>query len=82
MISWTCSSFGPIGPRTTEFSALESLKNTPPHSLIMGMMVSPLFHGCLCVILIMLAGNKNIHKCLDEFKFWPNLATEYGVSCP
>ena len=65
MLSWTSSNFDPIEPPTTELSAIESLKI--PHSLIMGMMVSTLFHGCLWVILIMLAGNKNIHKSLNEF---------------
>ena len=29
-----------------------------------------------------LAGNKAMHKILDEFEFWPNWTTDYGVSCP
>ena len=33
-------------------------------------------------MLLILAGNKNIHKCLNEFELWPVLATDYGVSCP
>ena len=56
IISWTSLNFGPIGPPTTELSAIE------PLSIIMGMKVSPLFHGCLWGILIMLAGKKNLHK--------------------
>ena len=78
MISWTSLNF-----RLIELQNYLPLKVLIiPHNLIMGMMVSPLYHGCLLVILIMLAGSKNIHKCLNEFKFWPDLATEDGVSCP
>ena len=55
-ISWASSNFGPIGPRTTELSALECLKIT--NSLLMGMMMSPLFHS----ILFILADNKDMHK--------------------
>ena len=27
-------------------------------------------------------GNDDIHKSLDEFEIWPNLTTDYRVSCP
>ena len=33
-------------------------------------------------ILFILAGNEDMHKSLDEFEFWPDLRTDYGVSCP
>ena len=26
--------------------------------------------------------NEEKHKSLDEFEFWPDLTTDYGVSCP
>ena len=28
------------------------------------------------------AGNEDMHNFLDEFEFWPDLTTDYGVSCP
>ena len=33
-------------------------------------------------ILLILAGDEDIHKILDEFEFWPDRTTDYGVSCP
>ena len=30
----------------------------------------------------MLAGNDDMHESLDEFEIWPDLNTDYGVSCP
>ena len=29
----------------------------------------------------LLAGNKDMHNIMDEFKFWPNRISNYGVSC-
>ena len=33
-------------------------------------------------ILFILAGNEDMHKISDEFEFWPDRITDYGVSCP
>ena len=33
-------------------------------------------------ILFILAGNEDIHKIWDEFEFWPDRTTDYGVSYP
>ena len=33
-------------------------------------------------ILFILAGNEDMHKVSDEFEFWPDRTTDYGVSCP
>ena len=33
-------------------------------------------------ILLILAGNENMHKISNEFEFWPDRTTDYGVSCP
>ena len=33
-------------------------------------------------ILFILAGNKDMHKILDEFQFRPRRTTDYGVRCP
>ena len=29
-----------------------------------------------------LAGSEDMHKISDEFEFWPDWTTDYGVSCP
>ena len=34
------------------------------------------------LILFILAGNEDMHKISDEFEFWPDQTTDYGVSCP
>ena len=31
---------------------------------------------------LILAGNKDMHKSLDEFEFRPDPTTECGVTCP
>ena len=31
--------------------------------------------------LFILAGNEDMHKISDEFEFWPDRTTDYGVSC-
>ena len=33
-------------------------------------------------ILFILAGNEDMHKVSDEFEFWPDWMTDYGVGCP
>ena len=33
-------------------------------------------------ILFILAGNEDMHKTSDEFKFWPDRTTHFGVTCP
>ena len=30
----------------------------------------------------MRAGNDDMHESLDEFEIWPDLITDYGVTCP
>ena len=44
--------------------------------------VSTFFSVAFDPILFILAGNKDMHKISDEFKFWPDQTTDYGVSCP
>ena len=52
------------------------------HWLIMGKMMSPLFSVVFDLILLVLAGNEDMHTISDEFKFRPDGTTDYGVSCP
>ena len=63
---------GQILPLTMELAALERLKNRCHH----------FFSVAIDPIRFKLAGNEDMHKVLDEFEFWPDLTTDYGVSCP
>ena len=35
----------------------------------------------LKIDVIKLAGNKDMHNITNEFEFWPDRVTDYGVSC-
>ena len=63
---------GQIPPLTMELAALEHLKNRHHH--FFSVVIDP--------ILFKLAGKEDRHNILDEFKFRPDLTTDYGVSCP
>ena len=41
-----------------------------------------LFSVAFDPILLILAGNEDMHKISDEFEFWRDRTTDYGVSCP
>ena len=41
-----------------------------------------LFSVAFDPILFILAGNEDMHKISDEFEFWPDRTTDYGVSYP
>ena len=64
--------FGQIPPLTTELAALERLKNRCHH--VISVDIDPIFFK--------LAGNKDMHNIMNEFKFRPDRTTDYGVSCP
>ena len=55
-----------------ELAALERLKIRRHH----------FFSIAIDPILFKLAGNEDMHNILDEFEFWPDRTTNYGVSCP
>ena len=71
--SRTCSKFGQIGPRTAELAALERLEN--PYRLIMGKCFD---HSSSFIF----AGNEDVHKSLDGFKFRPDTTSNSIVICP
>ena len=48
--------------------------NRKPPLTYNGKMMSP--------ILFILAGNEGMHKISNEFEFWPDRTSDYGVSCP
>ena len=64
--------FGQFPPLTTELAALECLKNRCHH--VISVDIDPIFFK--------LAGNKDMHNIMNEFKFRPDRTTDYGVSCP
>ena len=68
------SNFGKVGPPTTELAALERLKT--PYSCTMGKMVSTFY-----LILLILAGNEDMHEILDEFRRRTEATTNYEASC-
>ena len=70
--AYTSLNFGQIPPLTTELAALERLKNQCHH--VISVDIDPIFFK--------LAGNKNMHNIMNEFEFWPDRTTDYGVSCP
>ena len=61
--------FGQVPPLTTELAALERLKNRCHH-----VDIDPIFFK--------LAGNKDMHNIMNEFEFWTDRTTDYGVSSP
>ena len=69
--------FGPDWIRTLVSMATES-----SHRVIMEKTVSPLFLGCLHLILFILAGNDDMHESPNEFEFPSDWITDCGVSCP
>ena len=70
--AWMSLNLGQIPPLTMELAALESLKNQRHH----------FFSVAIDPILFKLTGNDDVHNILDEFEFWPDQTTDYGVSCP
>ena len=58
-----------------ELSAIERLKNTPIH-LYCRQWRFHLFLVVFNLILLILAGNRNMRQSLDKFEFRPNLTNE------
>ena len=53
-----------------------------PDRFIMEKMMSPLFLSYYEFNLLKLTGNKDRHEMLVLFKFWPDLTSHFGVTCP
>ena len=70
--AWMNLNLGQIPLLTMELAALERLKNRCHH----------FFSVAIDPILFKLTGNEDMHNILDEFEFWPDRTTDYGVSCP
>ena len=73
------SNFGLIEPPTANIAALERLKKIPIGLWEKRCLL--IFSAVLYWILIMLAGNDNIHESLDEFEIQSNLIRDHRVSC-
>ena len=54
----------------------------PPLTYNGGKWCLHLFSIAFDPILFILAGNEDMHKILNQFEFWPDRSTDYGVSCP
>ena len=70
--AWMSLKLGQIPPLTMELAALERLKNRRHH----------FFSVAIDPILFKLADNEDMHNIFDELEFWPDLTTDYRVSCP
>ena len=61
---------------------LVSMETESRHCLIKGKTMYPhIFSVVFDPILFILADNEDMHKISDEFELWPDLTTDYGVSC-
>ena len=69
--------FEPYRIRTLVSMATESF-----HRVIMEKTVSPHFSAVFHPILLILAGNEDMHESSNEFEFRPARTTDCGVSCP
>ena len=59
-----------------------SWQQKAPIDLQWGKRCLHLFSVAFDPILFILAGKKDMHKISDEFEFWTDRTTDYGVSCP
>ena len=71
----TSLNLGLLGRPTAELAALERLNN--PNRLIMGKRCLHFFLAVLDRILLILAGNDNIHESLDEFEIRPDPSASF-----
>ena len=65
-----------------QFRTLVSMATYSSHRVIMGKRLHYVFSNVFDLILFILASNNGMHESLDEFEIWPDLTTDYGVSCP
>ena len=75
MRAWMSSKFSRIRQRTMELAALDRMKTS--HRLITGKTMSSHFLRYFNCILVIFAGNEDMHKSLDEFKIWPDATTGF-----
>ena len=78
--SWRSLTFGQIGPLTMELAALERLNIS--HRLIIGKWYLQASSFIFDRIFVKLAGNQDSHKISDEFEFWLDRISHFGVTCP
>ena len=71
---------GQIGPQTMELAALERLNIS--HRPIMGKWCLQASSFIFYQIFVKLAGNQDSHKISDEFEFWLERISHFGVMCP
>ena len=70
--AWIGSNFGQIPLLTTKLASLERLKNRCRH----------FFSVAIDQIHFIFVGSEDMHNISNEFEFWPDWTTDYGVICP
>ena len=80
--SRTSSKFGQIGPRTAELAALERLEKSPSTYNLMEKSCEHSSSFIFDSIILILAGNEDMHESFDQFKFQLNTTTNSRVICP
>ena len=64
-----------------KFGQIRPLVSMATDRVIMAKRESPLFLGCFSSDPL-LADNNDMHENSEDFKIWPDLTTDRGVSCP
>ena len=80
MKSGTSLKFGQIHQPTAELAALERVKYS--HRPTMEKRCLHFFSAVYYPIIMILAGNEDMYKSLDDFEFGQDLTTHCRVSCP
>ena len=78
---WTEFNLGQIGPRAAELAALERIK-TIPIDLLWEKCCGHSSEFIFNWVFFILAGNKHMHKNLNEFEYLPDLTTDFEVINP
>ena len=65
-----------------KFGQIRLLVPMATDRVIMENTVLPRFLGCFYPILLILAGDDDMHESSEEFEFLPDPTTDCGVSCP
>ena len=71
-----------VGFDLDRIRTLVSMATDSSHRVIMGKKRHHVISNAFDRILFILAGNDDMHESFDEFEIWPDLTTDYRVSCP
>ena len=77
-----CGGKASVGFDPDRIRTLVSMATDSSQRVLMGKRASSRFLECFDWILLILAGNNDMHESLDEYEIWLDSTTDYGVSCP